>query len=279
MERTDPAAAERAARRVLEALRGSGIEVDDVTCTVSASIGIAHAAPSGATGEGVLRDADVAMYWAKEEGKGTIRVFETERHAATLDRMAIQTDLATAIERDELDVHFQAIVDLRTRAVTGFEALVRWQHPQRGRLAPVDFIPAAERSGLVVPLGSWVLREACRAARVLQRSSPGVTMSVNVSAQQLLRPGFVDEVSHALDDTGLPPEVLVLEITETVLLDDLDAATAALQALRDLGTRVAIDDFGTGYSSLSYLARLPVDILKVDGRGNAALVAVDPGTR
>ncbi len=263
MEQTDRAAAESAAHRVLDALRAT-IEVDGVSWSASASIGIALTDPAGATGESVLRDADIAMYWAKEKGKGTIRVFDADRHAATLDRMSIQTDLVTAIDRDELELHYQPIVDLRTRVVTGFEALVRWQHPDRGGLAPGQFVPGAERSGLVVALGSWALREACRAACELQVSRPGVTMSVNVSAQQLVRPGFVDEVARALDDTGLPPALLVLEITESVLLDDVDTAMTALHGLRELGTRTAIDDFGTGYSSLSYLARLPVDILKVD---------------
>ena len=164
----------------------------------------------------------------------------------------------------ELVLHFQPIVDLRTDAITGFEALVRWQHPSRGLLPPRAFIPLAERTGLIVPLGAWVLREACRAAVELQDSWQRPSMSVNVAAQQVVRADFVDEVLGSLDDSGLDPRLLALEITETALLEDMAGAVARLETLRALGVHVAIDDFGTGYSSLAYLARLPVDILKVD---------------
>ena len=156
----------------------------------------------------------------------------------------------------ELVLHFQPIVDLRTDAITGFEALVRWQHPSRGLLPPRAFIPLAERTGLIVPLGAWVLREACRAAVELQDSWQRPSMSVNVAAQQVVRADFVDEVLGSLDDSGLDPRLLALE--------DMAGAVARLETLRALGVHVAIDDFGTGYSSLAYLARLPVDILKVD---------------
>jgi EAL domain-containing protein (putative c-di-GMP-specific phosphodiesterase class I) len=164
----------------------------------------------------------------------------------------------------ELVLHFQPIVDLRTEEITGFEALVRWQHPSRGLLPPGAFIPLAEQTGLIVPLGNWVLREACRAAVALQDSCQRPSMSVNVAAQQVVRADFVDEVLSSLDDSGLDPRLLALEITETALLEDMAGAVQRLGALRVRGVHVAIDDFGTGYSSLAYLARLPVDILKVD---------------
>lgn len=262
MEGSSREGAEAVAARVLDALH-DGVVVDGTTWSVGASIGIAVTEPGVSTSEDVLRDADIAMYWAKERGKGTVAVFDAERHAAALDRMALQADLERALADGELVVHYQPTVDLRSRTVTGFEALVRWEHPDRGGLPPGDFVPDAERSGLVVPLGSWVLRQACRAAIGMQEDGE-VTMAVNVSARQLLHPGFVDEVATVLADTALAPHLLVLEITESVVLDDVDAAASALQGLRDLGARVAIDDFGTGYSSLSYLARLPVDILKID---------------
>src|SRR5688500_15569279 len=153
----------------------------------------------------------------------------------------------------ELVLHFQPTVDLRTETITGFEALARWQHPTRGLLAPREFIPLAERTGLIVPLGAWVLREACRAAVELRTPWQHPMMSVNVAAQQVTRPDFVDVVVHALYESGLAPELLALEITESALLEDMDGAVHRLQALRDLGVHVAIDDFGTGYSSLAYL--------------------------
>jgi EAL domain-containing protein (putative c-di-GMP-specific phosphodiesterase class I) len=164
----------------------------------------------------------------------------------------------------ELVLHFQPTVDLRTETITGFEALARWQHPTRGLLAPREFIPLAERTGLIVPLGAWVLREACRAAVELRTAWQHPLMSVNVAAQQVARSDFVDVVVDALCESGLEPGLLALEITESALLEDMDGAVHRLQALRDLGVHVAIDDFGTGYSSLAYLSRLPVDILKVD---------------
>ena len=263
MEGTDRATAEDVGARILDAL-AQPVAIDGGAWSVNASLGIAVADTGTATSEDVLREADVAMYWAKEAGKGTLRVFDAAQHAVTVERMKLQAELVTAIEEDDLVLHFQPTVDLKTRAVTGFEALVRWQHRTRGLLPPVDFVPAAEASGHIVALGSWVLRSACRAAIDLQPHDGRVTIAVNVSAQQLVRPAFITEVADVLAQTGLDPSLLVLEITESVLLDDVGAAARSLHALRALGVLIAIDDFGTGYSSLSYLSKLPVDILKVD---------------
>ncbi|WP_404352526.1 EAL domain-containing protein [Phycicoccus jejuensis] len=263
MEETDRAAAEQMGQRILEVL-AQPVSIDGVSWAVKASLGIAFADTRSSTAEDVLREADVAMYWAKEQGKGTLRVFDAAQHAVTLDRLTLQNELVEAIETGGLLLHFQPTVNLRTREVTGFEALVRWQHPSRGFLPPNEFIPAAEESGAIVALGSWVLAEACRAAVELQAPGARVTMAVNVSAQQLCKPDFTAEVAGVLARTGLDPTLLVLEITESVLLDDIVSAAGSLHGLRDLGVSIAIDDFGTGYSSLSYLSQLPVDILKVD---------------
>ncbi|MGZ4436277.1 MAG: putative bifunctional diguanylate cyclase/phosphodiesterase [Nocardioidaceae bacterium] len=263
MEDADVPVAREVAGRILEQL-AEPVQVDGNGWSVRASIGIAEATPGVTSGEEALRNADVAMYWAKERGKSTVASYDAALHAASLDRMALHGELAAAIEQGQLVLHYQPTIDLDNGRVAGFEALVRWQHPERGLLYPVAFVPAAEQSGLVVPMGSWVLREACVAAASMQSATSTPTMSVNVSAQQLVRPGFLEEVEYSLERAGLPPERLVLEVTESVLLDDLASATVTLGSLRRLGVRIAIDDFGTGYSSLSYLSQLPVDILKVD---------------
>jgi diguanylate cyclase (GGDEF)-like protein/PAS domain S-box-containing protein len=255
--------AREVADRLLEAL-ALPVTVDDQLHSVRASIGMTVAVPGETTGEEALRNADVAMYWAKDRGKGTVAVYEAGLHAEALDRLALRGELQRAIREHQLVLHYQPTVDLATRTITGFEALVRWNHPSRGLLPPSEFIPVAEQSGLIVPLGSWVLREACRAGVGLQSGDQQPSMAVNIAAQQLARADFVDEVVSVLQSTGMPAERLVLEITESVLLDDMAGTVTALARLRERGVRVAIDDFGTGYSSLSYLSQLPVDTLKLD---------------
>ena len=220
-----------------------------------ASIGIA----STDTGDDLLRNADLAMYAAKAAGTNRCAVFTDDMHVNAVARLDRREQLERAIENAELVLHYQPIVDLDLGRVAGFEALARWQHPSRGLLGPGEFIPLAEETGLIVPLGRWVLREAARQA-ALWAGAP--YLSVNVAGAQLEQPGFVDEVAGALRDGGLDPARLVLEVTESSLVGDLEAER--LQSLRRLGVRLAIDDFGTGYSSLSYLRRFPMDVLKID---------------
>ncbi len=220
-----------------------------------ASIGIA----TTDTGDDLLRNADLAMYAAKAAGTNRCAVYNAEMHVHALARLDRREQLERAIENEELVLNYQPIVDLDLGRTAGFEALVRWNHPERGMLAPGEFIPLAEETGLIVPLGRWVLREACRQAAGWAGAP---YLSVNVAGGQLEQPGFVDEVSLALTDAGLVPERLVLEVTESSLVGDAEAER--LQALRRLGVRLAIDDFGTGYSSLSYLRRFPMDVLKID---------------
>jgi EAL domain-containing protein (putative c-di-GMP-specific phosphodiesterase class I) len=263
MEDTDLTGAESVAERLQKVL-AEPLVTEGRILAVRASIGLALAIPGEITSEEALRNADVAMYLAKDRGKSAIAVYEAALHAEALERLELRGELQRALRREELLLHYQPTIDLKTGEIVGFEALVRWQHPTRGFLPPNVFIPVAESSGLIVPLGSWVLRTACRAAAGMQDAQHQPSMSVNVAAQQLSQPGFVHEVLAVLAESGLPADRLCLEITESVVLQDLDAITSRLNALRSLGIRIAIDDFGTGYSSLAYLSHLPVDVLKVD---------------
>lgn len=266
LEDTDLAAAQGVATNLLEAI-SAPMTVEGRELTIRASIGLAGDADGGSTSEEMLRNADVAMYLAKDRGKGTTAVYQPQLHAEAIERLQLRAELQRAIKQDELVLHYQPTVELRTGRVSGFEALVRWNHPSRGLLPPGEFIPVAEQSGLIRPLGSWVLRAACAAAVEMFSDAPSgrrLTISVNVASQQLSRPGFVDEVLDVLADSGLPASQLTLEITETALLRDLETIVGRLEALRAAGIRISIDDFGTGYSSLAYLRNLPIDILKVD---------------
>ncbi len=263
LEDADIDTAREVADRLLEAF-AVPVSVNGSSHSIRASIGMTEATPGEADRGQTLRNAEVAMYWAKDRGKGMVAVYEAGLHAEALDRMALRGELQRAIRDEQLVLHYQPTVDLDDQHITGFEALVRWDHPDRGLLPPAEFIRVAEQSGLIVPLGSWVLREACRAGADLQSELHRPTMSVNIAAQQLAKPDFVDEVIEVLHSSGLPADRLVLEITESMLLDDMEHSIRSLARLRARGVRVAIDDFGTGYSSLSYLAQLPVDVLKVD---------------
>jgi EAL domain-containing protein (putative c-di-GMP-specific phosphodiesterase class I) len=253
--------------------------VDGRVLTVRASIGLARAIPGELTGEEALRNADVAMYLAKDRGKSTIAVYEPQLHAAALDRLALRDDLQDAIRAGDLTLHYQPTVELGTGRLAGFEALVRWNHPVRGLLPPSEFVSLAEQTGIIHPLGRWVLRAACAAAVEFGQDTPAglaaPTVAVNVTAQQLSRPDFVAEVLDVLADTGLAPERLTLEITESVIMRDIDAVVVRLASVREHRIRVAIDDFGTGYSSLAYLRTLPLDILKID-KAFVDRVTVDP---
>ena len=241
---------------------------------VRASVGIAvadGAAPGGEdAAEALMRNADVAMYMAKERGKGRYQVFEPEMHDTALRRLELKADLQRALDHDEFILHYQPVIELESGRITGVEALIRWIHPERGIVQPLEFIPLAEETGLIVPIGRWVLAEACRYAVELQSEFPSAPdeppfhMAVNLSARQLARPEIVNEVRDILAETGLEAPALILEITESMVMQDMELAIERLNQLKQLGVLLAIDDFGTGYSSLNYVRRFPVDILKVD---------------
>jgi diguanylate cyclase (GGDEF)-like protein/PAS domain S-box-containing protein len=246
---------------------------------IEGSIGIAPfgAAPGGAPSvsdvaapwqaEDLMSQADVAMYMAKSTGTGAYQVFRPDMHRDVVRRMELKADLQGAIEHGEFVLEYQPIMELDSARATGFEALVRWRHPTKGLIPPLDFIPLAEETGLVIPIGRWVLREALTVGRRLQDeypSDPPLRMSVNLSARQLQHPALIDDVREALSDSWFPATSLILEITESVMMQNVELAVQRLHALKGLGVRLALDDFGTGYSSLNYLRQFPVDILKID---------------
>ena len=260
LDEADDLAPAHVAERIAESLREpfilAGREVFG-----TASIGIAVGTVEDA--ETLLRHADVAMYRAKGRGKDRYEIFEPEMHAEVVDRLALESELRHAVTRDELELHFQPAFKLASGDVLGVEALVRWNHPQRGMLPPGTFIALAEESGLILPVGRWVLNEACRHAAAWQEPHPGLQVAVNLSAWQLEQPDIVEEVAAVLERWQLPPRTLVLELTETVLMHDIESTIAKMHALKELEVRIAIDDFGTGYSSLQYLQRFPIDVLKI----------------
>ncbi|MGH2791520.1 MAG: putative bifunctional diguanylate cyclase/phosphodiesterase [Actinomycetota bacterium] len=254
------------AERTVKAIE-EPISLGDREVVIHASVGIELGDSRQHSAGDLLRNADVAMYVAKSGGKARFEVFDSSMHQAAVQRLEIKADLQRALVDREFVVHYQPIVGLQESGVLGMEALIRWQHPQRGLMAPMDFIPVAEETGLIVPIGRWVLREAAFQAKRWQAASPhgdAFTMSVNVSARQLMRAEIVDEIASVLRESGIPPRTLTLEITESVLMNDRNAAITKLHQLKELGVRVAVDDFGTGYSSLGYLSSLPIDILKID---------------
>ena len=256
-----------AAERILEAL-AVPLLAGHKEITLRCSLGISVAEHDArADADEMIRDADAAMYIAKRDGKGGYRLFEPAMHEGVLARLELRTDLQRALATEQLELHYQPVVRLEDGAVTGVEALLRWRHPERGLIPPDSFIPIAEETGLIVPIGRWVLREGCRhARRVLGAIDPlqQPSMSINLSLKQIQQSDIVADVRDALTESGLEPHCLTLEITETVLMADTDLAVERLHALKELGVRLALDDFGTGYSSLSYLSRFPVDILKMD---------------
>jgi EAL domain-containing protein (putative c-di-GMP-specific phosphodiesterase class I) len=261
----DPAEAVRVAERITEELRRPFI-LHERLLYAAASIGVSMGRARTHDSEALLREADTAMYRAKEGGSG-YEVFDPDMYERAVDRLNLENDLRRAIEQNEFVVHYQPIVSLQSGELWGMEALVRWEHPERGLLDPDEFVPVAEESGLAVPMGELVLEEACRRAVEWQRRfplTPPLAMSVNLSGRQLRRPDLHEIIGQALKETGLPASSLGLDITETVYIGALDANTAALDRLRALGIRISLDDFGSGYSSLSYLKRLPADILKID---------------
>jgi len=234
--------------------------------SISASIGITFGANGYQNSDQIIRDADIAMYKAKSNGKAQYALFDASLHQQVSTQLKLENDLRKATGLGQIYLEYQPICTLRDRRLMGFEALVRWNHPERGLLQPSSFIPTAEETGLIVPLGNWVLVEACRQMREWRSiaNSAGLSISVNVSSMQLAQPGFVGLVQQSLDAAELHPSQLTLEVTESVLMDGIDHAVDTLQELRRMGVTLSIDDFGTGYSSLSYLAKLPIDALKID---------------
>jgi diguanylate cyclase (GGDEF)-like protein/PAS domain S-box-containing protein len=258
--------AARVAERVQKAL-ASPFNLGGPEVYSSCSIGIALSSTGYDRAEDLLRDADTAMYRAKAGGRARFEVFDGAMREHVTAFMRTQNDLRRALERDELRVHYQPIVELTTGAVNAFEALVRWQHPERGLLGPGDFVDVAEETGLIVSVGEWVLRRACRQARAWRDRFPGgapLLVSVNLSARQVNDPDLVARVREALADSQLDPATLALEITESAIMETADSAVAKIAGIKDLGVRLHLDDFGTGYSSLSYLHRFPIDVLKID---------------
>ena len=248
------------AARVIQAF-DRPIETEDRAVRLSVSVGVAMKS-AAVDSDGLIRNADFAMYRAKQSGKSRYRMYEAaERDAADVDAR-LRADLHGAAGRDELRIHYQPIVDLQTGATTSVEALVRWQHPDRGLLHPGAFIPIAEETGEIIPIGTWVLGTACAQLRAWQERMPGLAVAVNVSGSQLEDAGLVDHVRRAILESGIDPSSLILEVTESILAQP--AAEAVLRQLKATGVRLAIDDFGTGYSSLSYLRRFPINIMKID---------------
>jgi len=262
----DRGAAARLADSILQEIRRP-YRIEGHEVRLSASLGIALAAKDARPAQDVLRDADLAMHRAKQRGKNCWQLFEEEMRERALVRLALTRDLRRAIAQGELFPAYQAKVDLQTRRILGFEALARWQHPERGLILPGSFIPLAEESGMIIPLGEWILSEACRQLKKWQARFPSVpplTMSVNLSVKQLADSGLVQRVRACLKETGIPPETLRLELTESALMTDLESSREALAEIQALGVALKLDDFGTGYSSFSYLESLRFNSLKID---------------
>jgi diguanylate cyclase (GGDEF)-like protein len=260
----DPVADDAGALAFAERLRvalAAELEESGRGLVVSASIGIAVSDGIDEAPDALLRDADAAMYHAKRRGRGRFELFGAPLRDEALRRLALEQDLRRALEHEELHLEYQPVIDFATNAVVSYEALLRWTHPERGRIAPDEFIGIAEDSGLMLPMGRWVLRTACAEAR---RWPAGVGVGVNLSARQVADPDMCEHVRGALADTGLDPARLTLEITESTLMEEAEAPLRTLESLRAMGVRLALDDFGTGYSSLSYLRRFALDTLKVD---------------
>lgn len=243
----------------------SPFQIEGHECFVTASVGVCLFPRDGEDVETLLKNADIAMYRAKENGRDNIQFYAHDLHVRTLERLALEQDLRRALERQELEVYYQPQMDLRRDRIIGVEALLRWRHPQRGMVSPVHFIPLAEEIGLIETIGEWVLQTACQQAKKWQRQGlPTLRMAVNMSPRQFLRPGVTSMVTRILRETGLEPRYLDLEITESLVMKDVTGSIATMHALKGIGIKLSIDDFGTGYSSLSYLKQFPIDQLKID---------------
>jgi diguanylate cyclase (GGDEF)-like protein len=258
--------AAKVAERIHEELLAP-FTLDKNVAFASASIGIALSSSGYDRPEDILRDADTAMYRAKENGKARSEMFDQGMHARAVSRLRLEHDLRQAVEEQQFCVYYQPIMTLATGRLAGFEALVRWNHPEKGLVSPDDFIPAAEETGLIVPIGQWVIEEACKRIKQWQVESPthrSLSLSVNLSARHISQPDLVEQIKQTLERSQLNPHCLKLEITESVVMENAEAATIMFKQLRALGVQLSIDDFGTGYSSLSYLHRFPLNYLKID---------------
>jgi diguanylate cyclase (GGDEF)-like protein len=262
MEQSEDAAI--SALRLLQAVADAHT-IDQHDLHVTASIGVSVFPDDGKDAETLIKNADIAMYQAKENGRQSYQFFKPAMNVRAVERQSIEESLRRALERKEFSLHYQPKIDLRTGKISGAEALIRWTHPVRGPVSPAQFIPVAEDCGLILPIGQWVLREACKQARVwVDAGLPLATMAVNISSMEFRDDNFLESVFAALNETGLDPKSLELELTESVLMKRAESAASVLKTLRERGVQIAVDDFGTGYSSLSYLRKFPIDALKID---------------
>jgi diguanylate cyclase (GGDEF)-like protein/PAS domain S-box-containing protein len=263
-EITYPEDAATSARKILLSLNALH-SVEEHELHIDASIGISIYPEDGEDAETLIRNADMAMYHAKEHGRNNCQFFKAEMNLKAVERQSLEAGLRLALEREEFLLHYQPKINLETGEITGVEALIRWRQRERGLVPPSQFVPVAEDCGLILPIGRWVLREACRQARAWQDVGlPPLPIAVNVSAVEFRKKGFVSAVRAILSETGLDPRHLELELTEGVLMEDVESTASVLRALKLLGVHLAVDDFGTGYSSLSYLRQFPIDVLKID---------------
>ncbi|PSN11194.1 GGDEF domain-containing response regulator [filamentous cyanobacterium CCP5] len=254
------------AKRILADFEGT-ITIEGHTFFMSTSIGIVWSTVDHTEVSDLLRDADIAMYRAKAKGRAKYEIFDAEMHTQAVKRLTLEHDLQLAIIQQEFIAYYQPVIDLNTRKLTGFEALIRWQHPLRGFISPDDFIPVAEETGLIVPISRWMLQAACEQMATWRQQFPhadDLKISINLSGSDLLQADLIDTIQQVLSQTQLPATALALEITESMLVQNIETTTDLLHQLRAMGFRISIDDFGTGYSSLSYLYNLPVDYLKID---------------
>jgi diguanylate cyclase (GGDEF)-like protein/PAS domain S-box-containing protein len=274
VEDADVAMVEQVGGRLLGALRAP-FEIAGKQVHIGASLGAAMSGADTRDGEVLLRNADVAMYTAKSRGKGRLELYEDSMHAAAVTRLELKADLERALERGEMRVRYQPIFRLDDGSLDGFETLVRWRHPDRGEVGPGEFVPLAEETGLIVPIGRWVLAQGCRQAQAWRTAGAKISVSVNLAARQLRDPDIVAMVAGVLVETGLDPDALTLELTESSIMQDDEGR---LQELRGLGIHLGLDDFGTGYSSLSYLSRFPIETLKIDRSFTSRLGGPDEET-
>jgi diguanylate cyclase (GGDEF)-like protein len=261
----DAADVEVIAHKILAATSKSFV-VHGQEFRVTASVGVSTYPKDGEDEQSLMKNADIAMYQAKEEGKNNFQFYSSQMNTNSFERLALESSLRRALDRDEFQLHYQPKIDARSDGIVGMEALLRWQHPELGMVAPTKFIPVAEETGLIVSIGKWVLKTACTQNVAWQKKGlPHLNMAVNLSRRQFSDEGLLRDVTSILKDTGMSPALLELEITESTLMHDVDNAVCTLKAFKEMGVRIAIDDFGTGYSSLSNLMQFPVDTIKIDG--------------